>query len=510
MVGSLLAAVAAFREQWAKFAGLGTFGWLALSAALLAGALVLFVRGRRRRSRSLDPDALRLDLSRQDHLLGRAQEIDDLARICDAAPLVFLSGDSGAGKSALIRAGLMPRLKADPCWLPLPIDMADRDFDHGPRAAVAEGFWRALDASDRARLSLPDVPATDEALDALRRCRRDTGRRPLVILDQVDDYQLRHRTSFLNPALRTWRPPGQIAQASAFWSWLAAAVAGRDVHALLVTRSDNVSGLESLRFAEPASYPLSRLPAGFVRPIVDRLTQRPADALPVLADPEAGWDGLIERLALDIERDGSLLPQQLKTVLLGLRSLRLLNARGFERAGRAEGLEALFVEAAVRDAAAASGLGERIVLRLLLTLVDRRLRRKDAPLTARDLAVATGVEGQLDRVDLALQALAAPSRELVRPTRSESADGDAWQLDHDYLARGILRAEANADYWRTRLAERASGTPMRRAGGTTGRRSFPPGSRPRSPSLGLAAAGLSANTPPSRAPARSACFLFRS
>ncbi len=33
---------------------------------------------------------------------------------------------------------------------------------------------------------------------------------------------------------------------------------------------------------------------------------------------------------------------------------------------------------------------------------------------------------------------------------------DAWQLDHDYLARGILRIEADADRWRVMLARRAA------------------------------------------------------
>ena len=51
-------------------------------------------------------------------------------------------------------------------------------------------------------------------------------------------------------------------------------------------------------------------------------------------------------------------------------------------------------------------------------------------------------------VEQALRSLAAPA-DWVRPTTT------GWQLDHDYLARGILKAEANANRWRVRLAERA-------------------------------------------------------
>ena len=218
---------------------------------------------------------------------------------------------------------------------------------------------------------------------------------------------------------------------------------------MLVTRSDNHSALESLRLVpDPKSYPLGPLPSGYVVPIVDRLTQRPADAPQVVADPEAGWTALIDRLGADLEQGAQLLPQQLKIALLGLRTLRPMNVRGYERLGRAEGLEALFVESAVADAAAASGLDKRKVLDLLLALVDRPNRRKGEPRSADQLVATAGIAP--DRAPMIATALKVlEARELVRTTST------GWQLDHDYLARGILRAEANAERWRTRLAQLA-------------------------------------------------------
>ncbi|MFZ1429391.1 MAG: hypothetical protein WAS21_21770, partial [Geminicoccaceae bacterium] len=450
LVGGLLAAITAFQPQWAAFAALGYFGWLGLASALVVAAVVLFLARRRKRSRLLDPDALRLDPSNADHLVGRAGEIGDLARICDASGLVFLSGDSGTGKSALVRSGLVPTLAATGRWRPIVVDMADRDFDRGPCSAMAEAFWRALPDTERTRLGMAAVPLMHRALKGLRLSFRASGLRPLIVLDQIDDYQLRHRERFLSPQLHTWQPTSSTLAASRFWRWLAAAVKVRNVGALLVTRSDNYSALESLRLLpEPASYPLGRLPSGFVGPIVERLTRRAADAPPVVADPEAGWTALVERLGVDLESGGLLLPQQLKTVLLGLRGLRPLNVHGYDRVGGAEGLEALFVEGAVRDAAGAAGLRSEQVRDLLLAMVDRKERRKGEALSAGQLATSVKIPTEAVVIERALHSLSAPGRELVRPTAA------GWQLDHDYLARGILKAEANAEWWPSRLAERA-------------------------------------------------------
>ena len=136
----LLAAISAFAPQGTAFLALGYVGWLILAALLLTAAATIVLARRRRRSRLLEPDALRLDPGNSAHLLGREAEIEYLARACDANLLVFLSGDSGAGKSALVRAGLLPRLLGDPRWRPVLLDMGDRDFDRGLATALARSF----------------------------------------------------------------------------------------------------------------------------------------------------------------------------------------------------------------------------------------------------------------------------------------------------------------------------------------------------------------------------------
>lgn len=144
ILGGLLAAVAAFdgqvRGAVAVFARLGAPGLAASAAALLSLGLLLFVLDRRKASQLLDPDALRLDPRRPEHLIGRSEDVRLLHEKCVASRLVFLVGDSGAGKSALVRAGLAPAVETSGRLLAVHIDMANLDWDGDACEALADCF----------------------------------------------------------------------------------------------------------------------------------------------------------------------------------------------------------------------------------------------------------------------------------------------------------------------------------------------------------------------------------
>jgi hypothetical protein len=145
------------------------------------------------------------------------------------------------------------------------------------------------------------------------------------------------------------------------------------------------------------------------------------------------------------------LPQQLKVALLGLGRLGRLSVPNYERIGGVPGLEARYVADSLARAAARADLDAAAVRTALVRLVEPDGARRAPPLPASDLALGLP-ERDAARLGGALEAL--EEADILR--RRQVGGIDAWQLDHDYLARGILRIEADADRWRVMLARRAA------------------------------------------------------
>lgn len=80
-----------------------------------------------------------------------------LARECERNPLVFLQGESGAGKSALVLGGLLPQYQATRAGneaarlLPIRIDASPLAWDKGLRIELARAL-RDVSADEQARL----------------------------------------------------------------------------------------------------------------------------------------------------------------------------------------------------------------------------------------------------------------------------------------------------------------------------------------------------------------------
>jgi hypothetical protein len=143
------------RNSVAIFAGFEKWQLGAVALALLAFGGWLIRLSHRRRSVLLRPDTLRLERNNPTHLFGRADDVDQLARLCREEPLVFLEGESGAGKSALLQAGLVPALKDHPSLLPVYIEsLVGSDWEQDPRVLLAAALWSALDEASRRVLEL--------------------------------------------------------------------------------------------------------------------------------------------------------------------------------------------------------------------------------------------------------------------------------------------------------------------------------------------------------------------
>jgi hypothetical protein len=468
-VAGLFTAISSLSETVQKFfgvfAGFGKWQLLAAALVLVAASVWVFLLSRRRRSVLLRPEALRLGRDNPAHLVGRVQDIADLTRLCREQSLVFLEGESGAGKSALLQAGLVPALKGDAQLLPIYVEsLVGVDWERDPRRFLAAALWTALDEPARGVLELKAPPAADAVCAVIAAVPPKLGRTPLAILDQFDDYQTRHRERFM--PRKTWLKPGRLCEQNGAWRDLRELLASATIHLVVVTRTDTALGLTSVRFIEPETYRLDRLSSHFVGPLLAALAKEGGEQ-PVIGDPEYGWTRLLTRLAADIERAGTILPQQLKIALAGLGTLpgRVLTVAAYERAGGAAGLEARFIEDRIAKVARLHGVTEEGVRAALLTLVDPETGQKTIERRNDDLLVCID-PGAPEKARRALDQLV--QEEVIRRRVDPGTGEISWLLDHDYLARAVREADRRANRWQRTLAEGAKA--LVEAGGSWARR----------------------------------------
>jgi len=220
---SLAAIVAALLELCNQINAFQRFGFWAPSAvfaALLAVGIWLLYKWGTHRSRLLKPDALRLDRDNVDHLVGRAEDINNLLQLCLSKQVVFLEGESGSGKSALVRAGLLPKLKDEKLSLPLMLNERWVDeWDRGPFQALKSALAASSDTSATSSNGQPQSPRHLSTLadveQELIRLNNETMRTPLIIFDQFDDYQARNRRRFLPNKI--WLDPAALRRNNGTW-----------------------------------------------------------------------------------------------------------------------------------------------------------------------------------------------------------------------------------------------------------------------------------------------------
>lgn len=407
--------------------------------------LVLAWRATISRSRIFNPDRFELSAKHRDQIKGRDQDIRDLLELIAAYPLVFLVGESGSGKSALVEAGLLPDLCNEGRFVPVLVRRYGSGWESGPLKETMLALWEALPEEQRTTLGIPvrPSPATitlDLFTSTLAAINARLGRQPLLVFDQFDDYQLLHRQEFTT-ADGAWRDAAALESANPFWHAVGAGIRNDLARCLIITRSDAAAGLESARFIEDIqtrARDLFRLRGEFLWPLLDSLAPETADP-PVVSDPGNGWSQLKAVLAEELQIGGLVLPQQVRTVALGLRSLSYLTVGEYRRAGGAAGLEALYVTRAISDCARQCRVGADRVRTVLRAMVETAGKDSEAKTISRSANALGQYIADADTLQNVLSELARS--EIVRRVPNAESDENEWQLDHDYLAQAVLHEE---------------------------------------------------------------------
>ena len=333
---------------------------------------------------------------------GREQLSDDLAARLETSQFLAVVGASGSGKSSLLRAGVVPRLRRKNWQIHIITPTAN------PLGQLANSLTKddeALDAADEMREQLLAEPQTLRRA-AEKMTARGNAARFLLIIDQFEE-------------LFTLCNDGE-AQRAYLDNLLAAAASMGGVHILIGLRADFTGHL-----TEPKE--LKELVEENIV-LLGRMEQE--ELVWVIMEPAkvGGWafvDGLVEQILKDVGREPGRLPL-LSHALLETwerRSAHVMTLKGYREAGGVDGAIAKTAEDTLRQ------LGDEdkqaIMQAIFLELTELGEGAEDTRRIAqRDDLVRTGDEADVSAV---LEALVK--------ARLVTVDGDSVEVAHEALIR---------------------------------------------------------------------------
>lgn len=219
-----------------------------------------------------------------DPIFGRDREIRELRSLLSAERIVLLCSPSGAGKSSLISAGLIPQLAARfDVWLPTRVNLAppaSLDAVNRYTWSAAAGFEQEL--PERLRRPLPSLAGATLAEYVTGRPRRPNAPKGVVLVfDQFEEI------------LRT--DPLGIEEKNEFFRQLGDLLADPSIWALFALREDYLAPLDPYSTAVP-TYLKYRYRIDLLNPDAAREAMaRPAAAAGKEFSPDA-----IEKLVTDL------------------------------------------------------------------------------------------------------------------------------------------------------------------------------------------------------------------
>ena len=334
----------------------------------------------------------------RDRFFGR--ESDALAlleKVCHGEfRFGVLFGESGSGKTSLLRAGLLPRL-----WEKGYIPIYCRSY-RDPLASVLE------ECRKRSQI---DKSECEPPTEYLKRVSAELGGPVVVLLDQFEEF-------FISFKSRGEREP--------FLSFVAECHACDEpwVRFLFSMRSDFLYLINS-EFAERVPEPLSTTKLyhlkNFDEAQAAEIIEKSARKANLALDSE-----LSRYVARDLSTLGTVLPSELQIVGERLQNRRIFSVEAYRRAGGKESLVHSFLEDVIQASGDREGCG--LLLRSLVSDENTRLT-----LTAGEIARRT--QRGRDRVGQMLSSFV--SSRLVR----EIQEDEPWryELMHEYLIEKINR-----------------------------------------------------------------------
>jgi hypothetical protein len=365
---------------------------------------------------------------------GRAEDSRRLADMILGNRLVVLYGESGSGKTSLVRAGIKPRLDRQGS---LTVVVPTWSSTQPPAATLRDALRAELVASFGPAPSEPDPTA--DLLTVLHWAQSFAGRRLVLVLDQAEQLLDRvaapTRQAFLTELARAY----ESAYARAATEGAGTAAEGRpylvvDLRLVFAVREDAFVRLDELRQALAAVFENNYR--------LDRLSRE--DAREAIVAPVERWfnmryaDALVERLLDDLYDDG-VAPPQLQIVCDRLfrefgKPGAVIGLSDYERLHGADGILSGYLEAALAEHA---DVEQPIAQAALLALVTSQGTRA---LVGHDELIAA-TEASVETAEAVIQKLI--EQRLVRRL-GDTGTEVRYELAHDVLATRVAEWQTEA------------------------------------------------------------------
>ena len=350
-----------------------------------------------------------------DQLPGRARDVQEIYTLVASSTFRFgvLWGESGCGKTSLLRAGLTPKLRNEK-FIPLYIHKPTKD----PQEAIRSALLKEVPNLDK---------RGDKNLKGLLKGAAPKGKKIVILFDQFEEFFLTNRT----PSSR-----------AGFVKWLGETINDEDlpVAVLIGIRADFFAHLQN--FAPEISEPTSTHSTYQLQNFdVDRAKQILSAASK--ADAISFEPALIDAVVRDLESEDLIRPAELQIVGTRMKRKNIFSLNKYEISGRARGILSSYIGEEIKQSA--NEQAARLLLRLMTADVVET--RSPTDLSLDDIARGISGSGQTSTV-ISLEnpkEIQAILKQFVDARVLIHTDDDKYNLVHDYLASYVRAATEGAE-----------------------------------------------------------------
>lgn len=429
------------KPEAAASSGGGIPGWATATAlAILLGSLGFYYRQVRKRQKWALPlhtdvfvgaRALRDEDTARTGFFGRDADIAELLEKLrdDQMRYLLLFGETGCGKSSLIRAGLIPALnKTGPyhCEYLRFFDRPLEELRQVLRSRVAVSNSNSASASTPGTAPGGDAGQPVSLVEELRQARERVGKTLVLFIDQFEEIHVNPIGSEEIRAIKemVWSVAGKQASIDAK---IVFSLRYDFLH--LMDMFEDAEHLDNIFARRSARYHLEHFSEQTARNVMLSMLRGPSGLL---------WPSeLIERILGDLKIE-RLVHGELRNVVLPTEMqivCQMVQAQGIRRASEYRGKRQIirdYVDKAIKTAPS----GEDLARNVLLALIDDNRLTKAKPQSLAQIAARTQA-GNTGRVQHLLDWL-DEERHLIQTKPAHKGHNEAlYELGHDHLVRII-------------------------------------------------------------------------